>query len=298
MNPDANKKISIIVPVFNGGKTLTDCLSSLLKQNWPGYEIIVVDNNSTDNTKDIVQYFQTKHPNLLYILEKTQGRGVARNAGLAKASGEIIAMTDADCIAPPDWLEKICAPIISGRAQITSGFQEDSIKNYWTKQRQLADWDFIKQKINGDFINHLDTKNFAGEAQLLKRLKFDQTLKAYEDWDLFIRLSQENIKIFFLPDLKVLHRHDSSFLELLKTQSERGRNLSLILKKYQNDNFFKKNFKNSESAKSQSLRTFALFLPWSIWQLIINPQRATYRITADLAWKLGILQSLFKKNKS
>lgn len=95
-------KISVIVPTFNEEKYIGPCLEALLNQKTKADEIIVVDNNSTDNTTSIVQ----KYPvTLLY--EKTQGITPARNTGFNSTSSDILARCDADTIVFPDWIEKI-----------------------------------------------------------------------------------------------------------------------------------------------------------------------------------------------
>ena len=291
-------KISFIIPVYNGEKTLAACLDSVLKQDFSDCEVIIVDNNSTDKTKENIARFLKQSEKFSYVFESNRGRANARNAGVDAARGEIIAMIDADCIAPTDWLKKISEPIISGEESVVSGFENDAIGNYWSRMRQVADWNFIKSKINDGYIDHLDTKNFAIKADILKRLRFNSGLSAYEDWDLFLRLKKENIKIKFLADLLVTHHHDASFSELFANQFIRGKCAVLIIKTYREDIRFAEIFKNDESARSYKIRNFILFIPWAIWQFILKPIEAPYNVTADLAWKCGIISAKFKKNKS
>ena len=89
-------KISVIVPVRNNEEMIGDCIESLLAQDYPkeDYEIIVVDNNSTDKTTDIIKKYPVK-----YLHEEKTGRGIARNTAVKTAFGEIIAFTDSDYIA-------------------------------------------------------------------------------------------------------------------------------------------------------------------------------------------------------
>lgn len=287
-------KISVVVPVYNGEKYLENCLLSLLNQNYYNFEIIVVDNNSTDKTKLIINRLQTKNPHIIYLSEKKQGRGSARNAGIDKAASEIIAMTDVDCIVPVNWLKEISSPIINKQAKVVMGFEKDAVGNYFSRIRQEEDWLYIKSKIKGNFIDHLDTKNFAIETKLIKKLKFDSTLSAYEDWDLFIRLKNKNIKIFFLPKLLVSHYHNSNVSEIYNTQKERGENLARAINKYKNNLKFN-DIISDESGKSIKLRNFLFFLPWAVWQLISNPRKAPYKIISDFSWKIGIIAYLLSK---
>ncbi len=97
--------ISVIVPFYNSRRYIGSCIDGLLLQSYPAkrYEIIMIDNNSTDGSAEIVR----QHPRIRLLHEPKQGAYVARNRGLAEANGEIIAFTDADCVPFPDWLEKI-----------------------------------------------------------------------------------------------------------------------------------------------------------------------------------------------
>ena len=94
-------KVSVVVASYNGERTLKACLQSLGQLQYPDYEVILVDDGSTDSTRQIA----VLHPEVRYFRhEKNLGLSVARNTGIAAASGEIIAFTDADCRADEDWL--------------------------------------------------------------------------------------------------------------------------------------------------------------------------------------------------
>lgn len=99
MNPI---RVSVVLPAYNEEKILARCLASLESQTITPYEIIVVDNNSTDATAQIA-----KDHGVIVISEARQGIAWARDAGFHTASGDIIARMDADCIAPPEWIERI-----------------------------------------------------------------------------------------------------------------------------------------------------------------------------------------------
>lgn len=104
-NENAQKlySFSIIIAAHNEEKYLGQCLESLLKQNYQGsFEIIVVDNASTDNTKAIASGYSVRT-----LFEPKQGVAYASNLGAKAAQGEILVFTDADAILPADWLAKI-----------------------------------------------------------------------------------------------------------------------------------------------------------------------------------------------
>jgi glycosyltransferase involved in cell wall biosynthesis len=96
--------ISVIVPSFNEEENIAQCLVSLSHQTAGRneYEIIVVDGGSTDKTCEISRKFADK-----VFIQTSKKVGGARNDGVMAAKGEIIASTDADCIVPPDWVERI-----------------------------------------------------------------------------------------------------------------------------------------------------------------------------------------------
>lgn len=97
--------ISVVVPFYNAEKYIEDCIESLISQDFPAdnYELIFIDNNSTDSSVDIVK----RYPLVTLISENKQSPYVARNSGAKQATGSIIAFTDPDCIAFPDWLTEI-----------------------------------------------------------------------------------------------------------------------------------------------------------------------------------------------
>ena len=106
-----NLSISVIVITFNRAKSLQDTLLSLARQERQPDEVIVVDNASTDNTKEIVLSFRNKF-NIKYIYEKRRGIPYARNTGVKNATKDIIAFTDDDCVADRNWLKYLEIPFI------------------------------------------------------------------------------------------------------------------------------------------------------------------------------------------
>lgn len=105
---DMTPKISVVVCTYNRGEILTDCLLSLVFQSVPKehYEVIVVNNNSTDSTQAIAEKFLDSEENFRVVIEPIQGISQSRNRGWREAKGEYVAYTDDDCRLPNDWLEK------------------------------------------------------------------------------------------------------------------------------------------------------------------------------------------------
>src|SRR5262249_26996329 len=96
----AAPRVSVVVCSYNGEATLGQCLRSLLALDYPDYEVIVVDDGSTDDTRAVL----TRFPRVRVVHQPNRGLGVARNVGLREATGTVVAYTDSDCFADPDWL--------------------------------------------------------------------------------------------------------------------------------------------------------------------------------------------------
>ncbi|MEP0923428.1 glycosyltransferase family A protein [Leptolyngbya sp. ST-U4] len=94
--------VSVIVPVYNDRLRLELCLTALQSQTYSNFEILVVDNNSTENIYSVCEKF----PNVCYLFEPTPGNNAARNCGIQYAAGEVIAITDSDCVPDVDWLKQ------------------------------------------------------------------------------------------------------------------------------------------------------------------------------------------------
>jgi glycosyltransferase involved in cell wall biosynthesis len=96
-------KVSVVIPVYNEEKRIKKCLDSLVNQSEKPDEIIVVDNNCTDGTIGIVK----KYKEVTIVKESKQGILFARNAGFDRATGDVIARSDADTILPANWIKSI-----------------------------------------------------------------------------------------------------------------------------------------------------------------------------------------------
>ena len=99
----ASPRVSVVVCTYNGGRTLRQCLESLEDLDYPDYEVIVIDDGSTDDTRSILSGF----PRVRAIHQENLGLSKARNVGLRAATGSIVAYTDSDCFADRDWLSHL-----------------------------------------------------------------------------------------------------------------------------------------------------------------------------------------------
>ena len=101
--------VSAVVPTYNRKEDLKKCVMALVTQTYPQdkFEIIICDDSSIDGTKEVVDVLRSKNKNIHYLLSKENlGPAHARNLGIEKAKGEIIAFTDDDCIPASNWIEE------------------------------------------------------------------------------------------------------------------------------------------------------------------------------------------------
>jgi glycosyltransferase involved in cell wall biosynthesis len=103
--PQQSPFFSIIIPTYNRGSRLLDCVNSILSQQFKSFEIIIVDDGSNDNTRDIVTNKALDNPCIKYFFKENEERSIARNFGIMRASGVYVGFLDSDDIAYPNHLE-------------------------------------------------------------------------------------------------------------------------------------------------------------------------------------------------
>lgn len=159
--------VSVIIPCYNAAAGLQDTLASLSAQNYPkdSWEIIVVDNNSTDQTAEVAQSFQPQFPKLSVLSEYTrQSSYAARNRGIDAARGEILAFIDADITVESDWLSQGVEDIVSGRGDYVGC----RIHIYPTHTPPTI-WELYDQRTGFHVQEYVEQKGYAPTAGLFVR---------------------------------------------------------------------------------------------------------------------------------
>lgn len=111
-------EISVIIPCFNQGKYIAECLDSVLAQTFTNYEVIIVNDGSTDDSLKIIKQYTNKYKNFRLLDQSNQGVVFARNNAISKAKGKYIYPLDADDKITPECLEKLYNAIINGKGDI------------------------------------------------------------------------------------------------------------------------------------------------------------------------------------
>lgn len=197
-NLDEKPLVSIIMPTFNRKKLLQEAIDSVLNQSYQNFELIIVDDSSTDNTRDFLR--NLKHDKIKVLFNKTNmGPAASRNVGLQHAMGEYIAYLDSDNEWDKYYLE----------ASVGSFQKLEDADAIYSGQLIYPDKTSSIQKIrfgayNKSLLrnrNYIDLNCFCHKRCILDDIgMFDESLERLEDWDLILRISN-NYKIFSVPFL-------------------------------------------------------------------------------------------------
>jgi O-antigen biosynthesis protein len=224
-------KVSVVVASYNGGKTLRTCLESLLRLNYPDYEIILVDDGSTDDTPKIAAEF----PRVKTIRQENLGLSAARNTGIRAATGAIVAFTDSDCRADEDWLYYLVSDFLRTDYAAVGGHNflppEDSPV---AAAVMSAPGGPVHVMITDREAEHIPGCNMAFHKYALEEINgFDPVFrKAGDDVDVCWRLQQAGYKIGFSPGAFVWHYRRATVKAYLRQQAGYGEAEALLAQKH------------------------------------------------------------------
>lgn len=196
------QKISVIIPVYNDGKYISETLDSVISQTFTDWEAICVNDGSTDNSLKILKQYAKKDSRIKIINQKNQGVIVARNNAIKKAISEYIFMLDGDDKIAPTTLEKTYKAIISGKGDIIT---------FRVMQFGREHSEMILAKPNK--INMAD-RNCLVNAALMKKEDFfacggfdERFSSMLEDYDLWLNLLyKQNKKFYKIPEILFFYR--------------------------------------------------------------------------------------------
>ena len=223
--------ISVIIPSYNSEKTIEKNLDALLNQTYQDeYEIILVD-SSNDRTPAIVN---EKFSEIKFIHFNTKtDPGTARNAGVEESKGELILFIDSDCIAAPDWIEKLVSKHKNNNYAAIGG----SVMNGNDPKSSIA-WagyfaefrEFIPERPPSE-VAHIPTCNISYKTSIFKTSNgFNPNYYPQEDLEFNYRLINSGQKILFYPQATVFHNHRTDLKSFFKHQKNVGQITSKMLK--------------------------------------------------------------------
>ncbi len=222
--------ISVVVPAYNAERTLDDCLAALTHQTVERsqYEVIVVDDGSTDGTADIARSYDVR-----LIAQANAGPAVARNRGAAESRGNLLLFTDSDCAPAPDWIERMTEPFVDPQVAGAKGV-------YRTRQRGLVPR-FVQLEYEGKYarmagqerIDFVDTYSAAYRRDVfLANDGFEPLFSrpSVEDQELSFRLARKGYRLVFVPEAIVYHIHDTTALAYFRRKFHIGVWKALLLR--------------------------------------------------------------------
>lgn len=224
--------VSVIIPVYNNPDGLRDTLKSLVSQEFPpkSFEIIVVDNDSTDNTLNIAKEFAGKYPHLIQFLveDRLQSSYAARNKGIEVSKGDILCFIDADMTVEPDYL-----------SQIDNFFKKESVDYLGCKVNMYSIKDTLSSKYNiatgFPIKNYLENHHFVATCCLsVKKMvidkvgSFDSRFKSSGDYEFGNRVYRAGFKLCYAPNIIMKHPALSSFKHLIRKNFRIGRGFQQI----------------------------------------------------------------------
>jgi glycosyltransferase involved in cell wall biosynthesis len=220
-----NPRISVVIPCYNTGASLSRCLEAVQNQSLArdGYDVIVVDNNSSDDTPSIAR----RYPGVELLTERKQGSYAARNLGIRSARGELLAFTDPDCVPSPDWLASIDSAHRSTGARVILGrrdYRTESEPLRFLAEFESEKAEYVGSKKRGD-LYYGYTNNMAVHRSLFDELGLFPEVGRGGD-TLFVQRVVQHLSvdvIRFDDSIRVTHLEVASLVSYYGKRFIRGR---------------------------------------------------------------------------
>lgn len=224
MEESARCAVSVIIPTHNRERELAENLESVLAQGFRDYEVICVDDGSTDATPELLQAYCRRYPQRLRSLRAACGApGPARNAGARLARGEWLLFTDDDVTVPENWIERMLdRRAAHGATALCGGIAPYSVKRPVERYLHFRVQGALGRRAGP--IKAAPMMNF-----LVSRARFDaaggfleERLKAAEDWEFCRRLRRDGQPIIYDPTVEVVHRYQRDLAPALERMRDAG----------------------------------------------------------------------------
>jgi glycosyltransferase involved in cell wall biosynthesis len=224
-----NPLVSIIVPCFKYAEYLPDALDSVLVQTYLNWECIIISDGSPDNTEEVALHYCQKDKRFKYFYKENGGHSSARNFGIKYSSGKYILPLDADDKLNKDYLKKAVEKIESAEdiKLVTGHVQHFGDVN---EKVTMPSYELSSYLV----VNYISISSLFRRVDFDKAKGFDETMLAFEDWDLFIKILKNGGKIFELPLTGLYYRkkNDSLFRQAV---TDKKRQFKDLLQLYNNN---------------------------------------------------------------
>lgn len=187
----ANPLVSVVIPCFNQGRFLADAIASVQKQTYAKTEIIVVDDGSTDNTREVAVSFA----NVKYFYQPNSGLSAARNFGAVKSNGLFLVFLDADDVLYPDGLERNLKMLLQNPSWAFVSGGHDKVDEWLyllegTEEQKVPANNHYTELLRGNYIGMHAAVMY--RCRVFDQFEFDQSLRACEDYDLYFKVARQH----------------------------------------------------------------------------------------------------------
>lgn len=266
MNSD--KHISVVIPNYNNASTIGKCLEAAFSSVYNNFEVVVVDDNSNDNSVEIIKRFPCK----LIEFREHRGASCARNTGALNSKGDFIFFTDSDCLLNTDTLS-----IINETLSITD--PDVIVGGTYTKMPYDEGFFNLFQSL---FVNYSETKKaetpdyLAAHAMVINTLTFrkyngfpEEFLPIIEDVEFTHRLKREGCKLIVNPEIQVRHIFNFSFSRSLRNAVRKSTYWTIY--SIENRDLLNDSGSASTELKVNVISAFSSLLLLTIWMLSARP---------------------------
>ncbi len=219
-----NTRVSIIIPCYNQAKYLEETLYSILNQTYSNWECLIVNDGSSDETEQIAKQFTARDKRFNCFFKENGGLSSARNFGLNKSTGTYIQFLDSDDFIDNAKLElsinELNKPENTDKKLAISNFRmfvndiNNSSEPYCVLKSEFFNFESILYKWEEEFTIPIHCGFF--DASLFQTLRFNENLKAKEDWVMWVQLFQSNLKTVFINQPLALYRKNPESMTATK----------------------------------------------------------------------------------
>ena len=256
----SNISISVLMPVYNSEKFLSETVQAVINQSYTDWELILVDDGSTDNSKEICTKLMNDDKRIKYILQENLGVSHTRNVALENAQGKYIVFVDSDDLIHEDYLKILINSIEKNNSDISvcnfierkisnTGKVEDITREFYPKEvMEMSEMkDYIMDFGNSGLLNPLWNKIYKREIIENNNITFDEKVETGEDFIFNLQYFRKTKKISFIKEklyYYIRRNNNSITYQYIENMYERGWEIHSLLESFLED----MNFYSNENA--------------------------------------------------
>ena len=282
-------KLSVVLSFYNAADTLGTQLEALVNQHWSQpWEVIAVDNRSTDGSRQIVERYKERLPNLRIVdASARQGRPFALNVGVQAATGEAVAFCDADDEVAPGWVAAM-GEALSRHDFVACSIESDKLNPPWVlATRGHPQQDGLQKAYYPPYLLHAGAGTLGVKRSLHAMIGgFDESMQHMHDTDFCFRLQLAGVQLHFVPDavIHVCFRHTP------RGAYDQARGWAIYRVK-----IYKKYREVTGTEIPPSWKRYAKSWQYLLWQLpFIYQKQVRYQLMWGLGRQVGLLQGSLK----